>query len=151
MVNENLIPRTEIVQELKSEMPSIIGDKIPSYEEFLKNYENDASLNYSDLSDYNIATTKGYGPTNDSANVTKWCSHCSKNVTVSSSSTKCCSDCGNYFGTVAKSSDINKQIDINRKQVSEYGGTYEYWEEEGTKPDGTDYTRRGTSYTTPRK
>lgn len=52
MVNENLIPKTETVYELKEE------HKFPSFEEFMKTYEYDANLNYDDL---NIQE-KGYGP-----------------------------------------------------------------------------------------
>ena len=59
MVNENLIPKTETVYELKNE--------IPSFEEFIKTYENDGNLNYDDLSSGDIGTQKGYGP----------CSNCS--------------------------------------------------------------------------
>jgi hypothetical protein len=56
MVNENLIPATEIVAELKDEY------EIPSYEEFLKNYKSDSNLNYDDLSSGSVGEVKGYGP-----------------------------------------------------------------------------------------
>ncbi|CAG8820936.1 9532_t:CDS:2 [Racocetra persica] len=61
MVNENLKPIIEnkpfeIVQELKDEY------KIPSYEEFVKGYENDGNLNYGDLSGGSVGEVKGYGP-----------------------------------------------------------------------------------------
>jgi len=56
MVNENLIPKTETVYELKDEY------KIPSLEEFMKTYENDGNLNYDDLNDSSIGEVKGYGP-----------------------------------------------------------------------------------------
>ncbi|CAG8699699.1 13094_t:CDS:2, partial [Ambispora leptoticha] len=67
------------------------------------------------------------------------------------SSTKYCPTCGNMFGTVAKKAEINTQIDQNRRQVAEKGGTYEYYEEEGTKADGTTYSRIGSKYTGPTK
>ncbi|CAG8666085.1 158_t:CDS:2, partial [Ambispora gerdemannii] len=44
MVIENQIPKTETVYELKEKC------EIPSFEEFMKNYENDGNLNYDDLS-----------------------------------------------------------------------------------------------------
>src|SRR3954447_1091060 len=63
MVNEqNLInlvnnkKSVELVQELKDEY------KIPSFEEFMKNYENDGNLNYDDLNGSGISEAKGYGP-----------------------------------------------------------------------------------------
>lgn len=64
MVNNNGIPIEvkkpfELVQELKDE------NKIPSYEEFLKNYESDGSLNYEDeFGSYGNLGVKGtyYGP-----------------------------------------------------------------------------------------
>jgi hypothetical protein len=36
MVNENLIPKTEEIREIKSE--------IPSYEEFMKTYKSDKTI-----------------------------------------------------------------------------------------------------------
>ena len=58
MVNENLIPKTETVYELKNE--------IPSFEEFMKDYKVDerVSDSYADeLGSYgNIEVEKGYGP-----------------------------------------------------------------------------------------
>jgi len=54
MVNENIIPKTEIVYELKNE--------IPSFEEFMKTYESDGNLNYDDLSGSSVGEVKGYGP-----------------------------------------------------------------------------------------
>ncbi|CAI2187389.1 7062_t:CDS:2 [Funneliformis geosporum] len=56
MANENIIPKTETVYELKEEY------KIPSFEEFLKSYEYDSNLNYTDLNGGDIGETKGYGP-----------------------------------------------------------------------------------------
>ena len=55
MVNENNIPKTETVYELKNE--------IPTFEEFMKNYQADDNLNYGDLNSGDIGTPKGYGPT----------------------------------------------------------------------------------------
>ena len=54
MVNENLIPKTEMVYEIKNE--------IPSFEEFMKDYKSDGNLNYADLSSGDIGTLKVYGP-----------------------------------------------------------------------------------------
>jgi len=54
MVIENQIPKTETVYELKNE--------IPSFEEFMKSYENDGNLNYDDLSGGGVGEVKGYGP-----------------------------------------------------------------------------------------
>lgn len=56
MVNENIIPKTETVYELKNEY------KIPSFEEFMQSYENDGNLNYADLNSGDISEAKGYGP-----------------------------------------------------------------------------------------
>jgi len=46
----------ETVQELKDEY------KIPSFEEFMKDYKIDENLNYDDLKGSDIGTQKGYGP-----------------------------------------------------------------------------------------
>jgi hypothetical protein len=54
MVNNNGIPKTEMVYELKNE--------IPSYEEFMKTYKVDENLNYDDLSSGSVSEAKGYGP-----------------------------------------------------------------------------------------
>jgi hypothetical protein len=55
MVNEqNLTPKTETVYELKNE--------IPSFEEFMRDYNADENLNYDDLSGGSIGEAKGYGP-----------------------------------------------------------------------------------------
>jgi len=61
MVNNNGIPfevkkPVETVYELKEEY------KIPSFEEFMKTYENDGNLNYDDLNGGSIGEAKGYGP-----------------------------------------------------------------------------------------
>ena len=59
MTNNNGIPfevkkPVETVYELKNE--------IPSFEEFMKTYENDGNLNYDDLSGESVGEAKGYGP-----------------------------------------------------------------------------------------
>jgi len=56
MVKENLIPKTETVYELKSE--------IPTYEEFMKTYENDDKVVNSYESELEAKAVKGpqYGP-----------------------------------------------------------------------------------------
>jgi len=59
MVNEFKIPienkrLVETVCELK--------DQVPSFEEFMKTYESDGSLNYDDLSGGSVGEVKGYGP-----------------------------------------------------------------------------------------
>jgi hypothetical protein len=46
----------EIVQELKEEY------QIPSYEEFMKDYQADDNLNYEDLSSDDLGSSRGYGP-----------------------------------------------------------------------------------------
>ena len=60
MVYENNIPKTETIYELKNE--------IPSFEEFMKTYENDGSVNYDDLNSSDISEVKGYGPCSDDIN-----------------------------------------------------------------------------------
>jgi len=70
MVNNNGIPIEvnkkpfETVQELKNETQSVVGDQIPSFEEFMKTYEGDSNLNYADLGG-GVGETKGYGPCPD--------------------------------------------------------------------------------------
>jgi len=59
MVIENQIPKTEMVYEIKDEY------KVPSYEEFVKSYENGGNLNYEDLSGGGVGEVKGYGPCSD--------------------------------------------------------------------------------------
>ena len=60
MVNNNGIPIEvnkkpfETVYELK--------DEIPSFEEFMKSYENDGNVNYDDLSGGGVGEVRGYGP-----------------------------------------------------------------------------------------
>lgn len=63
MVNEFKIPienkrPVETVYELK--------DQVPSFEEFMKTYESDGSLNYADLSGGSVGEVKGYGPCSSS-------------------------------------------------------------------------------------
>lgn len=57
MVVENQIPKTETVYELKEKY------EIPSFEEFMRNYEMDENLNYDDLSGGDISEVGDYGPT----------------------------------------------------------------------------------------
>ena len=60
MVNEqNLIPKENYkkVEEMRE-----IDYKVPSYEEFMKTYENDGNLNYADLSGGSVGEVKGHGP-----------------------------------------------------------------------------------------
>jgi len=59
MVNNNGIPievkkPVETVYEIKNE--------VPSFEEFMKTYENDDNLNYDDLNSGSIGEVKGCGP-----------------------------------------------------------------------------------------
>jgi hypothetical protein len=60
MVKNNGIPIEvnkkpfETVYEIKNE--------VPSFEEFMKSYENDANLNYDDLSGGSVGEVEGYGP-----------------------------------------------------------------------------------------
>ncbi|PWU06981.1 MAG: hypothetical protein C5B43_01000 [Verrucomicrobia bacterium] len=55
--NEYILPKEkpfETAYELKNE--------VPSFEEFMKTYENDGSVNYDDLRVYDICMCRGYGP-----------------------------------------------------------------------------------------
>src|SRR6185437_10042762 len=55
--NEYILPKEkpfETVYELKNE--------VPSFEEFMKTYENDGNVNYDDLISGGIGEGKGYGP-----------------------------------------------------------------------------------------
>src|SRR5688572_19060160 len=60
MVKNNGIPIEvnkkpfETVYEIKNE--------IPSFEEFMKTYENDGNLNYDDLNSGSVGEVEGYGP-----------------------------------------------------------------------------------------
>jgi hypothetical protein len=65
MVKENLIPTEnkkpfETVYELKNETRSVVGDQIPSFEEFMKTYEG--GVDYGDLSSGGLGEVRGYGP-----------------------------------------------------------------------------------------
>src|SRR4051794_7139379 len=62
--NNNLIIKNEKSFETVQEIDSRY--EIPSYEEFLKNYENDGKVNYEDLSGENVGDSKGYGPCKNS-------------------------------------------------------------------------------------
>ena len=68
MTKENLINLVnnkkpfETVYELKNETQSVVRDQIPSFEEFMKTYENNGNLNYDDLSGGSVGEAKGYGP-----------------------------------------------------------------------------------------
>jgi len=66
MVIENQIPKTETVYEIKDEY------KVPSYEEFVKSYENDGNLRYDDLSGGSVGEVKGYGPCDTCRLSTQW-------------------------------------------------------------------------------
>jgi hypothetical protein len=66
MVVENNLPKTETIYEIKNETQSVVGDQIPSFEEFMKTYENDGSVNYDDLNGGSISEVKGYGPCKNS-------------------------------------------------------------------------------------
>jgi hypothetical protein len=62
MVKENLMPKTETVYEINNEIQSVVRDQVPSYEEFMKTYESDGSLNYDDLGGGGLGEVEGYGP-----------------------------------------------------------------------------------------
>jgi hypothetical protein len=55
---QNLIPKENFkkVEEVRE-----INNEIPSYEEFLKTYENDGKVNYADLNGGEVGESKGYG------------------------------------------------------------------------------------------
>jgi hypothetical protein len=57
MVNEKFIIENKKPVETVCE----IKDEIPSYEEFMKTYE-DGNLNYDDLNSGGLGEVKGYGP-----------------------------------------------------------------------------------------
>ena len=67
MVNENLKvivenkKPIETVYELKDEY------KIPSFEEFMKDYKADEKVNYDDLDSSDVGTAKSYGPGNNTS------------------------------------------------------------------------------------
>jgi hypothetical protein len=60
MVNNNEIPIE--VNKKPFETVYEIKNKVPSFEEFMKSYENDGNVNYDDLSGGNVSEVKGYGP-----------------------------------------------------------------------------------------
>jgi len=60
-INEWVIPKNidkpfETVYEIKNEYD------VPSFEEFMKTYEVDEKVNYSDLESSDVGSSKGYGP-----------------------------------------------------------------------------------------
>jgi len=63
MVNNNGIP-IEINKKPIETVYEIKGDeyKIPSFEEFMKDYQVDEKVNYDDLSGGSVGEVKGYGP-----------------------------------------------------------------------------------------
>ncbi|RIA80929.1 hypothetical protein C1645_837844, partial [Glomus cerebriforme] len=72
MVNENQIPiqkPVEIVHELKTDY------EVPSFEEFMKDYQADENLNYDDLSGGDIGTQESYGPFHGADNGDAWISN----------------------------------------------------------------------------
>jgi len=61
MVNENIIPQTETVAELKEKY------EVPSFAEFIRDYKVDSNLNYDDLGHSSLGDSKGYGPSSHTA------------------------------------------------------------------------------------
>jgi len=60
MVNENIIPKTETIYELKEKY------EIPSFEEFLKTYKSDKTVENSYWSEIdNYDNIRSYGPCTD--------------------------------------------------------------------------------------
>ncbi|CAG8456164.1 26254_t:CDS:2, partial [Gigaspora margarita] len=61
MVNEKNV---YLVENKKAQVEEVreINNKMPSYEEFMKTYENDGNLSYDDLSSGDVGEVKGYGP-----------------------------------------------------------------------------------------
>jgi hypothetical protein len=139
MVIENQIPKTETVYEIKNE--------ILSYEEFMKGYESDGSLNYDELNSWNIGTPKVYGPGVSSVNVKKLCGKCGANKEVSASAAYC-PTCGTAFGVVVKSQDANLQnyADKALDNVRKQGGKFRYTVEKRTNPDGSYVEREYVDY-----
>jgi len=65
MVKENNILPIEVNNKPFETVQEVGANyEIPSYEEFMKNYENDGNLNYADLSGGDVGEVKGYGPCN---------------------------------------------------------------------------------------
>ena len=134
MVKENLKP---IIENKKLfETVYEIKNETPSFEEFMKNYENDGNLNYDDLSSSDVGISKGYGPTNEGANTQKWCGKCNsyKDVAVNCAY---CSTCGTAFGTVSTTTTIDKQIKEGMESVRKHGGSFTYAVERRTGADGS--------------
>jgi hypothetical protein len=59
-----MVKNSEIPIEVKKPFETVyeLKNEIPSFEEFMKTYENDVNLNYDDLSGGNVGEFKGYGP-----------------------------------------------------------------------------------------
>ena len=57
--NNNLI-----IENKKAPIEEVgeMDHQVPSYEEFMKNYEYDGKVNYEDLDNRNVGEGKGYGP-----------------------------------------------------------------------------------------
>jgi len=93
LIIENKKP-FEIVQEVSDKY------EIPSFEEFMKSYENDGNVNYDDLNSGDVGEVKGYGPCrNSSCNC-----YCSSYDCICSNYTK-------YQGSV----ESRRYIKINKK------------------------------------
>jgi len=61
-IPKNIDKPVETVYELKGN-----EYKVPSFEEFMKSYENDGSLNYDDLNGGGVGEVEGYGPCSPSS------------------------------------------------------------------------------------
>jgi hypothetical protein len=59
-INDN-IPKTETIYEIKNETQSVVGDQIPSFEEFMKAYKVDQVVEEGYWLE-NQAQIRGYGP-----------------------------------------------------------------------------------------
>jgi hypothetical protein len=57
--NQYLIPKENYkkVEEVRE-----IENQIPTYDEFLENYEKEIPVNYDDLNHIDIGSNKGFGP-----------------------------------------------------------------------------------------
>jgi hypothetical protein len=65
--SNNNLPKTETIYEIKNETQSVVGDQIPSFEEFMKTYNESEGIsdNYqSEFESYEGVRVKGtyYGP-----------------------------------------------------------------------------------------
>jgi hypothetical protein len=56
-LNPYLIENKAQIEEVRE-----IENKVPSFEEFMKSYENDSNVNYDDLNSGDVGEVKGYGP-----------------------------------------------------------------------------------------